>query len=547
MRPGGPSEDTTDDEFRDFARKQYIRGAAAATDTLRGPKAARKSGARGLDDMCTSGCHNASRKLLQVWLKECQVPEIQWHMIRVWDQDLKEPKMAAVPFLHLEDMLGQYFGRWPQLLTTLQDHTDMPELGKNLEQARQRANIPADAPVAALGLHGDGVTFQRNKSLEVVSVNFPRMPGWDRIPVFAMEKRHVCKCGCQGRCTWNDILWVISSMFIQLAMGVAGGTRWLLIQCRGDWPFLKQVFYLPDWGNDHFCWKCWIHWQQRSTCRKAQLQTVARRSELDLMQQARETGYMTPLLRCPGFSLWVCVVIDWLHTVDLGVLQDFLGNALWQLAERQPGSTQEARVQVVAAMIKEKYIEHKVPCNRRLPRFTLNCFRPQASKSPKLKCLGAHARTLVPLVSELLEPWQQVDHDDRVMHTIAHAASTFCQLQDTVQSRPYDAQEAASLTERFSTLYVELHRQAEERGSPEWAVKPKFHMMQELIHYCPDLGSPSDFWCYLDETFVGVVARMATARGGSTAPHVAGARVLNKYRMGDWLQAPDYIQDNECM
>ena len=61
------------------------------------------------------------------------------------------------------------------------------------------------------------------------------------------------------------------------------------------------------------------------------------------MQQARQTGYMSPLLRCPGFSLFLCVVIDWLHTVDLGVLQDFLGNALWQLVERQPGSTQELR------------------------------------------------------------------------------------------------------------------------------------------------------------------------------------------------------------
>ncbi len=39
-----------------------------------------------------------------------------------------------------------------------------------------------------LGLDGDGVTFQRKKSLEVLSANFPREPGWDRIPIFALEK-----------------------------------------------------------------------------------------------------------------------------------------------------------------------------------------------------------------------------------------------------------------------------------------------------------------------------------------------------------------------
>ena len=168
--------------------------------------------------MSSTSAHNATRTLLRVFLKEGQVPEVQWHSIKVWDPELKEPKLAAVPFLHLEDMLGQYFAQWPELLATLQDHTDMPELGQNLEQARQRANIPPGAPVAGLGLHGDGVTFQRHKSLEVVSANFPSKPGWDRIPIFAIEQKHVCKCGCQGRCTWNDILWVICNMFIQLAM-----------------------------------------------------------------------------------------------------------------------------------------------------------------------------------------------------------------------------------------------------------------------------------------------------------------------------------------
>ena len=88
-------------------------------------------------------------------------------------------------------------------------------------------------------------------------------------------------------------------------------------------------------------------------------------------------------------------------------------------------------------------------------------------------------------------------------------------------------------------MYQALHKLAQQEGSPNWAVKPKYHLLQELIHYCPDLGSPADFWCYLDETFVGMVARMAAARGGITDAHVAGQRVLNKYRIGDWIQAPE--------
>ena len=157
------------------------------------------------------------------------------------------------------------------------------------------------------------------------------------------------------------------------------------------------------------------------------------------MEQARQTGYMTPLLRCSGFSLWVCVVIDWLHTVDLGVLQDFLGNALWEVAEREPHSNQEGRIQALWIKIKELYQETRVPCNRRLPRLNIQDFRPHASESPKLRCLGAIARTLAPIVCVLLGPYQD-NHEDMVMHTIAHAASLFCQLQDTVMARPYDSQ-----------------------------------------------------------------------------------------------------------
>ena len=102
------------------------------------------------------------------------------------------------------------------------------------------------------------------------------------------------------------------------------------------------------------------------------------------MEQARGSGYMAPLLRCPGFCLFIAVVIDWLHTVDLGVLADFLGNALWELAERQPASNQEGRVKALWAMVKDKYSEHRVPCNRRLPHLTINDFRPKPSKPPPL-------------------------------------------------------------------------------------------------------------------------------------------------------------------
>ena len=101
-------------------------------------------------------------------------------------------------------------------------------------------------------------------------------------------------------------------------------------------------------------------------------------------------------------------------------------------------------------------------------------------------------------------------------------------------STPFDAARAAEHAEKFSLLYQSLHQQAEAAGQSTWGVKPKFHMFQELIHFCQELGNPTEYWCYQDETWVGMAARMATSRGGYAGPAVAGRRLLDKYRVGAW-------------
>ena len=48
-----------------------------------------------------------------------------------------------------------------------------------------------------------------------------------------------------------------------------------------------------------------------------------------------------------------------------------------------------------------------------------------------------------------------------------------------------------------------------------WAIKPNFHLLQELVQYqALEHGNPRGLWEYNDEDFVGWVAKMATKRGG---------------------------------
>ena len=84
-----------------------------------------------------------------------------------------------------------------------------------------------------------------------------------RIPITAVSKKIICQCGCKGQHTWHAIFKVIVWSFRMLLLGyvfdylpgdevweqercrLASGTQLvghaLVLQCRGDWPFLKQL------------------------------------------------------------------------------------------------------------------------------------------------------------------------------------------------------------------------------------------------------------------------------------------------------------------
>ena len=197
---------------------------------------------------------------------------------------------------------------------------------------------------------------------------------------------------------------------------------------------------------------------------------------------------LSPLLRCPGFDLFIAVVIDWLHTVDLGVFQDFQGNALWAFAERMPGANQDDRVQMVWERIQHEYSVHQVPKNLRLYHLSKKDFRPKANKSPKLKCLGSQARRLQPILAEMLQPWVN-QFEDLDMQVIAAAAEHFQRLQEVVATSPYDAARAQEHAEQFSSLYQALHQQAE-AGPVDVGSETQVSHVPRARALLPGIGQP---------------------------------------------------------
>ena len=113
----------------------------------------------------------------------------------------------------------------------------------------------------------------------------------------------------------------------KFSKGVAGkdlGFHAFLMQFRGDWPFLKSLFSFPSWSSSAICWCCkadkgehnYKNCGENASWRK--LRVLAE----EFFRLLRAMGLTpSPLFEAPGMRLSF-VTLDWLHIVDLGVLQD---------------------------------------------------------------------------------------------------------------------------------------------------------------------------------------------------------------------------------
>eukprot|EP00969_Alexandrium_andersonii_P315395 13934239-Alexandrium_andersonii.AAC.1 len=62
---------------------------------------------------------------------------------------------------------------------------------------------------------------------------------------------------------------------------------------------------------------------------------------------------------------------------------------------------------------------------------------------------------------------------------------------------------ASTATRKFCLMYGALSTEARQAGHDEaWVIKPKMHMLQEMVEYQTQHGNPRMFWTYPDEDFV---------------------------------------------
>ena len=501
---------------------------------------------------------NLARDLLRTTLRGVDMPPLFWWKIYTWDKNSKSRILVDYPFLLPHEMLARIVSS-TQLSKLIVAKNDFPELFLRLTKACENLGLNQQTLIG-IGIHGDGVPFTKTDSMEVLSWNFLALPTADRIPITSVSKKFLCQCGCKGQCTWMEIFKVIKWSLLMLFAGcisqlLPDGMPWsdpsraghllrplakltfraLLLQVRGDWPFLRTLFQFPSWSSQSICWLCRAGPTNSNVpytdCGASALWRRLRYGAGEFLERLRlQNLQLNPFLSLPGFTI-SCVVLDWLHIVDLGVGADVLGCLFWELITTNgllTGANKAERLGDLWTRLRLFYKVHKPPCV--LDNLTESMIKKEGKGSkPKLRAKGAECRYLLLFGVELSSAFARCGVHWATVHEMFNQLYW---LQKSISTLPYDAESAAAFCRRFCILYSTLSKEATANNkSLLWQLKPKLHLLQEMVEYLSqEHGSPRHFWCYRDESWCGFWARSSKRRGGANTVDTTAERFLNRYR-----------------
>ena len=554
-------------DYRDCIAKKYLLNKQSASEVKKEMQKAERAGAQGVADLATRTLErNSQRSLMRALLKGCDAPPLYWAKIPVHDPKTStNGNLVDFPFLLPHEVLYNMLQKSPGLLQSLVEAPLPSGIGQIRDNFAEGQGIPKEK-LLGLGIFGDGVPHQKRKSIECFSWNLLGLGvGAPRQLFTCISKEFTCKCGCGGRHTLDEILKVLVWSLMILYMAVFPTKRHdgeafgdtdkqrkrmyngpldffaALLQVRGDWSWLKQLFGFPSWASKQICWRCqagtedhpWWHFGKTATWRNH------RCSSAEFFQRQRQQGIdPSPLFGLPGFLL-IMVCIDVLHALDLGVTQDLLGNLFWESLDCLWGDlrNKDLRFIELKKSIKEYYKTFKPPTQ--IDSITQEMVKKE-KKPPKLKAKGAETRHLVPFGLQLATEMYAKNptlHYKTILQAMAHMMDFYMAMSLPV----FDADLAARSSRGCCEMFGALAREAARADKIMWKEKPKMHLFRELGEYqAYELGNPAEFWSYKDEDFMGLVSKIAFRRGGKDTPSTTAKQVLDRVRV---LMANPEIMD----
>ena len=426
-------------------------------------------------------------------------------------------------------------------------------------------DLAATLPYA---FHGDGVPVFKHKTLEFFSANSLLAEGGAkqvkslmfcyRSHLRARRRRdgadteaavwEVAKCdaealfeGVHPRLDWRGLPWPAESAEETLAGTLLAdgmsGVPWVI---KGDLEHFAVVMQLEHTGSHTPCFYCRANrdalpWTDFSA--GAAWKASVWRDDAD-WRAAHPARHPAFDVLCLGiFS----VHADVLHTLALGIAQSAVANVLWLLVYRAMTGSTKANLLEVWEHILEFYKTHGAATQIR--KLTAKMFLPDdgapRTNYPKMTTKGKETECLVGAV---LWTWEQFcsrdAYDGSVSLVLASLDRVFAlsrKVGSSLHLAPGDASDIRSSMDVLLRHYTALGNLAAAEGDMLWNVTPKFHIAWHWAWQTQFLH-PHASACYIDESFVGVVAKIAKNSTGGKKLERVGATVLAKYSLGAAVQ-----------
>eukprot|EP00969_Alexandrium_andersonii_P336612 14879087-Alexandrium_andersonii.AAC.1 len=294
---------------------------------------------------------------------------------------------------------------------------------------------------------------------------------------------------------------------------LAGGWKAATVQVRGDWEFYCDTFGFPRWSeNQEMCWLCRasnvvpeLNWMD---ARPTAGWRGTLKSQATYLADRQVAGFISNIFLVEGFSMEM-VMIDVLHTVDLGVAQHVVANILWEVKDGMGPNID----QKVAALHRQMLAWEKEakPAAKFRGKFKAEKLR-NKGLWPELKAKAAVTKSMARFALYLAERNNSGSTHDQRRLAVAQLLVKFYDLikqEDMVLSQEA-TREIAELGGQLVVLYHALFQEATAAEIKGWNMTPKFHL---FLHLCelqvPRMGNPRFYWTYPDEDLVGHMIEVA--------------------------------------
>ena len=431
---------------------------------------------------------------------------------------------------------------------------EKPELAARRDAWCHSMGIKDLANIVMCGLWGDSAPYSTRDSLYVLLYNCLSGRHRTRFWLTAFPKKVTCRCGCQGKCTFQVAFDVLNWSFECLLTGRLPMKRhdlkdfepsqdsWrekvkgLYLPCkagvfekRGDWAWLKQALSLQGWKDgNRVCFRC--------PCTKASMREFGLSaswrhtifSHRSFVADLVRANKMMPLLGLPGFQCtWI--VSDMMHTGCLGVVPLAIGNFLFEIFVDMGGmvSKPEHGMGLLVSLVHQacKALGIQPPVNT----LTFPMLR-QDGKHIVAKFKAAESRHMLPVVRFMMCHFFKAANDRDSLKF--NCLDQLCKVYETMEPAAWDPATSqpklADAGRRFCILYGELSRHAIDGGDIHgihFRITPKFHM---FLHCCEEsTDNPRNSWAYSDESEIGLATTLAESLHPATMPRV----IMERYRL----------------